>query len=92
MLAGGAAGRDLIISLEQGSSFVQYLQPSGIFRFFSQSAPAVAEGEAGVFVGQAAVRHYSVMLQKELLFSDFSKVPQAALSNQFLIPRFKTGA
>ena len=54
--SGRAAGRDLIILLEQGSSFVQQLQPRGIFRFFRQNAPAIAKGEAGVFVGQVAVR------------------------------------
>ena len=72
--SGRAAGRDLIILLEQGSSFVQQLQPRGIFRFFRQNAPAIAKGEAGVFVGQVAVR------------SDFSKVSQATLNCQFLIP------
>lgn len=53
--ASGAAGRDLII-LEQGSSFLQELQPNSTFRPFGQDAPASAKGEAGFFVGQVAVR------------------------------------
>ena len=90
--SGRAAGRDLIISLEQGSSFVQQLQPSGIFRFFRQNAPAIAKGDAGVFVGQVAVRRCRATLAKQVLLFRFSNVPQAALNNQFLIPRLKLRA
>ena len=88
-LAGGAAS---LIFFENGSRIVQYLQPSGIFRFFRQNAPAIAEGEAGVFVGQVAVRRCRATLAKQVLLFRFSNVPQAALNNQFLIPRLKLRA
>ena len=52
-LAGGAAS---LIFFENGSRIVQYLQPSRILRPFGQNAPARTKGEAGVFVGQVAVR------------------------------------
>ena len=87
--SGRAAGRDLIILLEQGSSFVQQLQPRGIFQFFRQNAPAIAEGEAGVFVGQVVVRRCAATLAKQVLLFRFSKMPQAALNNQFFNPTLK---
>ena len=64
MLAGEAASN---IILELGSSFVQDLQPSGIFRFFSRNAPARTEGQAGVFVGQMVVQRCKATLAKQVL-------------------------
>ena len=85
LLAGGAAS---LIFFENGSRIVQYLQPSGIFRFFRQNAPAIAEGEAGVFVGQVVVRRCKATPTKQVLLFRFSKVSLATLNSQFLIPRF----
>ena len=70
-LAGGAAS---LIFFEIGSRTVQYLQPRGIFRFFRQNAPAIAEGEAGVFVGQEVVRRCKATHKNKFLYSDFSSV------------------
>jgi len=89
LLAGGAAS---LIFFENGSRIVQYLQPRGIFRFFRQNAPAIAEGEAGVFVGQVVVRRCKATPAKQVLPFRFSKVSQATLSSQFLTTRFTLGA
>ena len=89
LLAGGAT---LNTFFENGSSFVQQTQPSGIFQFFRQKAPARTKGEAGVFVGLVAVRRYKATHKNKVLYSDFSEVPQATLNSQFLISRFAVGA
>ena len=86
LLAGGAAS---LIFFENGSRIVQYLQPRGIFRFFRQNTPAIAEGEAGVFVGQVAVQRRIATLAKQVLSFQFfrcrysaTKQPNESRANQ----------
>ena len=71
LLAGEAAS---LIFFENGSRIVQYLLPSRKLRPFGQNAPARTKGEAGVFVGQEAVRRCKATHKNKFLFSDFSGV------------------
>jgi hypothetical protein len=67
-LAGGAAS---LIFFENGSRIVQYSLPNRILRPFGQNAPARTKGEAGVFVGQEAVRRCRSNAQKQVFLFRF---------------------
>ncbi len=92
LAAGGAAGWESINLLEQGSSFVQNLRPKTTWRFCGQDFPGSFPVPGDFFVQQAAVRRCGATRKMNVLYSDFSGAAVAALSSQFLIPRFGFGA